>query len=208
MKVSFGAVLAFAAAVLAKPILTNSEYTIVEGQPFTLTWQNAEGPVTLSIMTGSSNNLKHVVDIATVPEGETSYTFTLNDLPSGTYAIRITDATGEPNYSVMWSYLGTALPSTTETSATSSSTATSSVSSTSSASSTETETSVTSSASTTASTTASASATTLVITTTQTPTTTRNTQPTEAPENTNSGNRFMSPLALVLGTVAALVFFN
>lgn len=207
MKVSVGAILAFAAAVLAKPILTNSDYTIVEGQPFTLTWTNAQGPVTLSIMTGSSNNLKHVTDIATVPEGESSFTFTLNDLPSGTYAIRITDESGEPNYSVMWSYLGTATPSSTATSATTSS-ATSSVTSSSTVSSsteTETETSTTESSSTE---TSSVSVTTLVTTTTQTPTTTRNTQPSDAPDNTNSGNRFMSPLALVLGTVAALVFFN
>jgi hypothetical protein len=42
---------------------------------------------------------------------------------------------------------------------------------------------------------------------TPTTTTTRTTQ-TTAPANSNNGQRFASPLALVLGTVAALLFFN
>lgn len=45
-------------------------------------------------------------------------------------------------------------------------------------------------------------------TTTEEPTTTPTATPTDAPENNNSGNRFASPLALVLVTFAALVFFN
>jgi hypothetical protein len=60
MKFSVGTVLAFAAAVLAKPILTNSNYNVEEGKPFTLTWSDAQGPVTITLMTGDPSNLKEV----------------------------------------------------------------------------------------------------------------------------------------------------
>lgn len=67
MKLSFGAVLAFAAAVLAKPVLLNSNYDVEEGVPFTLKWNNAQGPVTITLMTGSDpNNLDTVADIASM----------------------------------------------------------------------------------------------------------------------------------------------
>lgn len=63
MKLSVSALLAYAAAVLAKPVLTNSNYEIVEGEPFTLKWTNAQGPVTISLMTGDPGALKHVTDL-------------------------------------------------------------------------------------------------------------------------------------------------
>jgi hypothetical protein len=44
--------------------------------------------------------------------------------------------------------------------------------------------------------------------TTSTPSTTRSSSATTAPANSNDGQRFASPLALVLVTVAALLFFN
>ena len=44
--------------------------------------------------------------------------------------------------------------------------------------------------------------------TTSTPSTTRQATQTTAPVNSNNGQRFASPLALVLVTVAALLFFN
>ncbi len=68
MKFSVGAVLAFAAAALAKPVLLNSNYQITEGEPFTLKWNNAEGPVTITLMTGNDpNNLKKVTDLTSKP---------------------------------------------------------------------------------------------------------------------------------------------
>ncbi len=64
MKFSFAAVLAFAAAVLAKPVLLNSAYQIEEGTPFTLKWSGADGAVTITLMTGTDpNNLKKVSDL-------------------------------------------------------------------------------------------------------------------------------------------------
>ncbi len=65
MKFSFAAIVAFAAAALAKPILLNSNYQIAEDTPFTLKWSGASGPVTITLMTGTdSNNLKVVSDLA------------------------------------------------------------------------------------------------------------------------------------------------
>ncbi len=79
----------------------------------------------------------------------TEYTFTLNDLPSGKYAIRITDSSSEPNYSPQFNYVGTGvLPSSsTSLSATASSTS-ASVSSTSASSSSSSSTSSASSSTT------------------------------------------------------------
>ncbi|KAK3906966.1 hypothetical protein C8A05DRAFT_29170 [Staphylotrichum tortipilum] len=206
MKFSVGAVLAFAAAALAKPVLLNSNYLITEGEPFTLKWNNAEGPVTVTLMTGSDpNNLKKVTDLTTGQTG-TEYTFTLNDLPSGKYAIRITDGSAEPNYSPQFNYVGTGvLPSSSSTSLSATPSSTSaSVSSTSASS-----TSSTSSASSSTTSSVSSTSSTLSTSTTSTSSTsTRQPAATTAPVNTNNGQRFASPLALIAVTVAALVFFN
>lgn len=206
MKFSVAAVLAFAAAALAKPVLLNSNYQLVEDTPFTLKWNNAQGPVTITLMTGADkNNLKKVTDLATgVTDNE--YTITLTDLPSGTYAIRITDSTADPNYSPQFQYVGTGTLPSSSSSASSSVTRTSSASATSTTSSsssseTETESSSTSSS-------ASSTSSSFTTTTTSSPSTTRASTQTTTPVNSNNGQRFASPLAFVLVTVAALVFFN
>jgi len=67
MKFSVGTVLAFAAAALAKPVLLNSNYQITEGEPFTLKWNNAQGPVTITLMTGDPNHLNKVTDLTSKP---------------------------------------------------------------------------------------------------------------------------------------------
>jgi hypothetical protein len=64
MKFTIASVVAFAAAALAKPVLLNSNYEIFEGEPFTLKWSNAQGPVTISLMTGPSKSLSKVTDLA------------------------------------------------------------------------------------------------------------------------------------------------
>ena len=67
MKFTLASVVVFAAAALAKPSLTNSNYDITEGDPFTFTWSDAEGPVTITLMTGPSDNLKPVKTITCRP---------------------------------------------------------------------------------------------------------------------------------------------
>lgn len=44
--------------------LTNSGYEITEGEPFTFTWSDAEGEVTLLLKDGPSNDLDTVTTIA------------------------------------------------------------------------------------------------------------------------------------------------
>ncbi|GAB1310991.1 hypothetical protein MFIFM68171_01201 [Madurella fahalii] len=206
MKFSFATVLAFAAAVFARPRFLNSDYAIEENVPITLRWGDAVGPVTITLMTGPEDDLEVVMDITSGETG-TSFTWTPADIPSGTYALRITDSTDDPNYSPPFQYVGTGeLPSSTSSvssvtrTSTVSSSETSSATETSTETSTETTTSAESSSTTTVSTT---------FTTSSSPTrTTSDPDNTDAPDNTNAGQRFVSPLALVLGTVAALIFFN
>jgi hypothetical protein len=141
MKLSFGAVLAFAAAVLAQPKFTNSNFDVEEGEPFTLTWQDAEGPVTITLVTGPARNLEAVTTITTSgSDGE--FTWTPEDLPSGTYAFEIVDSTNVKNWSLRFDYTGTGSVTTTETptSTAEPSTSTEEASSTTSSSSETTET--------------------------------------------------------------------
>jgi hypothetical protein len=204
MKLSFGAVLAFAAAVLAQPKFTNSNFDVEEGEPFTLTWQDAEGPVTITLVTGPEKNLE-AVTVITTSGSDGEFTWTPEDLPSGTYAFEIVDSTNVKNWSLRFDYTGTGsvTPTATPTSTAESSTSTEESSTTSSSSeTTETESSTTTSE--------EASSTTFTTSTTEeAETSTRaTTSPTGSPPDLNNGQRFASPLGFVLVTVAALVFFN
>lgn len=220
MKFSVATVLAFVAAVMARPAFTNLEFNVVEGKPFTLTWNNAEGKIVLELMSGpDEDSLKPLRTLANLPAGSQSFEFTPSNLPSGNYAFRITDESSGPepfNYTKLIPYTGTG---TVSSSTSASASTTGSVSRTSTAASstaTETETETTTNTATgttttgTQSTTATGSVTTTLRTTTTTGTsTTASRSPTGTPPpNTNNGQRFASSLALVFGTVAALVFFN
>lgn len=212
MKYSIAALVAFAAAVLGKPVLTNSQYEITEGEPFTITWSDAQGPVTLTLVSGPESNL---VPVFTITSGETgnSYTWTPSDIPSGTYAIRIEDSTPEANFGPRFQYQGTgelatsSATATSVTSATSSETETETSEPTSSETETETETDTATETATETETETTATPSTTLSTETETPTT-ESEAPTETPPNNNDSKRLVSPLALVLGTVAALAFFN
>lgn len=173
MKFSVASALAFAAAVLAQPRFLNADFQVEEGEPFTLRWGNAVGPVTITLMTGDPENLQEVTVITCklalchrpvntqstnqplAGETGSEYTFTPSDWPSGTYAFRIEDSTDEPNYSERFQYTGTGEFTTTSTARTTTrtSTRTSSSSSSTESSSTSTETSTTSSSATTSTTT-------------------------------------------------------
>jgi len=93
-------------------------------------------------------------DTLTNPAGQTGteYTFTLNDLPSGKYAIRISDSSSEPNYSGLFDYVGTGvLPSSSSTSLSATRSSTSASVSSTSASSSSSSSSSSASSSTTSS---------------------------------------------------------
>jgi len=195
MKLSFAAIVgALVATVVAKPGFTNTEFDLQEGKPFTLNWINATGPVTVTLVSGpDSGSLQPVKDLGTGLTAS-SLTFTPSGLKSGNYAFRINDvsSTTEFNFSVLIPYVGTGSSS----SSSAATTVTTSVASTSSSTNT-----ITSAATTETATTMKTSSSRTTATTTP--------RPTVAPNNNNNaGQRFSSPLALVIITVAALVFFN
>ncbi|CAK7228418.1 hypothetical protein SBRCBS47491_006898 [Sporothrix bragantina] len=204
---------ALAATVAAVPAFTNSAFDLVPGSTFTLTWGNATGPVTIYLATGESTDLKKVQTIDS-NDSSGSFTWTVpTDLVTGTYAFEITDSTGT-NYSKQFTLTGTGSAtssattavSTSVTSTAASSTVTSTTTSSSSSSSSSSSTSSSSSSKTThLTTTASSNSTTTKTTSTGTKATT---SATTVPANTNNGPQAKSPLAFVLVTVAALLYFN
>ncbi|KAH8891049.1 hypothetical protein GQ53DRAFT_747302 [Thozetella sp. PMI_491] len=198
MKFSVAAIVGVLATIVnAKAVITNSAFDVVAGKPFTLTWVNATGAVTIQLVQGDPNNLKPVGSpLATGATGGTASVTVPSSTPSGEYAFEVIDETKDPNYSVKFEFQGSASAVSSTTSASST---TSSASSTSSAASSTVTSAVSSSASsnsTTSTTSSKASSTSAKASTTTSPT------------NTNNGQRFASPLALVLVTVAALVCFN
>ncbi|KAM0332183.1 hypothetical protein ACHAQA_002458 [Verticillium albo-atrum] len=92
---------ALVAYVQAKAEFTNTleDFAgIIPGEDFTLEWANAEGPVTILLKEGPSDDLSTV---ETLISGETGNSFTWSvptNLPSGQYAFEIDDG-DEVNYS-------------------------------------------------------------------------------------------------------------
>lgn len=105
MKYSVAAVSAFAAVALAKPSITNLSFDVEVGKPFTLTFAGCSSGCDIELQTGSSKDLKDVKSLATGVTG-TSATVTLDKIPSGTYNFKITDSTGESNYSAQFPVQG------------------------------------------------------------------------------------------------------
>lgn len=180
------------------------------GQPITLNWSGATGPVTITLRTGPSDDLQ---DVETLVSGSTSGSFVWtpgDNLPAGTYALQISDGT-DTNFSPQFNLDGDAPPPTTsatetpsETSSEASETETSSEPVTSDTTS-ETMTSM----NTTMTTATSEPAT---ETTTDDETTTTRETPTDATApaetTTNGGQRLASSLALIIGAVAAIAALN
>ncbi|KAH6610509.1 hypothetical protein Trco_000529 [Trichoderma cornu-damae] len=106
MKYSIAAVTAFVAVAFAKPQFLNSAFQVEEGKPFTLKYSGCDSGCIITLQTGASSNLKDVKVLATSVTGD-STTVTLEDLPSGVYSFKITDSSGQSNYSQQFSYQGT-----------------------------------------------------------------------------------------------------
>ncbi|KAI1357099.1 Ser-Thr-rich glycosyl-phosphatidyl-inositol-anchored membrane family-domain-containing protein [Xylaria sp. FL0043] len=209
----------------AKVQLTNSNFDNIEaGSTFKITWDDAEGPVTLTLKNGSEDDLKTVETITSGATGD-SYVWTVDsDLTSGDYAIEINDGT-DANYSEMFPIAGThspsstasstvsvtsttATPSSTSTGATSTeststestSTESSSTESTSTESSTSSESSTATSS--TESTSTTAASTTVTRTTSSSPTSTSSSPAQTSVPNSNDAQSMAAPL--VPGILAIL----
>lgn len=131
MKQSVAFVAAAAAAVMAEPAFTNSDYDVVPEEPFTLTFTGCEDGCDIILQNGPSDNLNDVQTLATDVTsdgdgGEEEITLSIN-FPADTYAFKIVDSDGNVNYSEQFEFEGEGEPLTT----TSVSTVTSTASSTS-----------------------------------------------------------------------------
>ncbi|KAF3072100.1 hypothetical protein CFAM422_005788 [Trichoderma lentiforme] len=237
MKYSVAAISAFAAVALAKPEFLNSAFQVQEGKPFTLEYSGCSSGCEIVLQTGASTNLKDVKVLASSATGS-STTITLEDIPSGIYSFKITDKSGESNYSQQFSYQGSGKAVSSASSATSaaeSNTAaptseTTTTEPTSTKASSTKEHSTTLVKSTTAhSTTEEASSTTAhssippkhnstTVAPTHAATTTTGRQTTAASTSSNpaittvppgsAAGRLSSPLALVAGVALAIAFFS
>jgi hypothetical protein len=58
---SVAAMAVLAAVAEARLAFTNSDFTITAGEPFTLTWDGASAPVTITLMNGPNGDLKDVM---------------------------------------------------------------------------------------------------------------------------------------------------
>lgn len=237
MKYSVAAVSAFAAVVLAKPEFLNSAFQVQEGKPFTLEYSGCSSGCEIVLQTGASTNLKDVKVLASSATGS-STTVTLEDIPSGIYSFKITDKSGESNYSQQFSYQGSGKAISSASSATSAaeSNTAAPTSETTTAEPTSTKASSTKEHSTTLvksttahSTTEEASSTTAhssippkhnstTVAPTHAATTTTGRQTTAASTSSNpaittvppgsAAGRLSSPLALVAGVALAIAFFS
>ncbi|KAI0008905.1 Ser-Thr-rich glycosyl-phosphatidyl-inositol-anchored membrane family-domain-containing protein [Xylariaceae sp. FL0662B] len=161
MKSIIAAALAILPALANALMITNSNFNGIQaGKPFTITWTDASGPVTLTLKTGDPNNL---VTVDTITSGQTGNSFTWTpsaSLPSGEYAMEISDGSGV-NYSLQFPFSGgsasSSYTSATSTSVSSSSITVSATTSTTSTSSTATASSTTTASSTSTTTTGSSS---------------------------------------------------
>ncbi|KAJ6446020.1 3-phytase A [Purpureocillium lavendulum] len=219
MKYSLAFLSALVAAVAAKPAFLNSAYEVTEGKPFTLKFSGCESGCTIVIQTGVSTNLKPVKTLTSGATGG-SFTFTPEDLPSGTYNFKITDGQNESNYSPQFSYQGTGTTSAASTgsataSTTGKSTAASSTASASETESTATVSSTTGSTSTASNTTMSTQTTSKASSTTEASTTgsstvasTTSSAPSATTTVPNAGGRLSSPMGLAAGAVAVMAFLN
>ncbi|KAH0524972.1 hypothetical protein TsFJ059_007406 [Trichoderma semiorbis] len=237
MKYSVAAISAFAAVALAKPEFLNSAFQVQEGKPFTLEYSGCSSGCEIVLQTGASTNLKDVKVLASSATGS-STTVTLEDIPSGIYSFKITDKSGESNYSQQFSYQGSGKAVSSASSATSAaeSNTAAPTSETTTAEPTSTKASSTKEHSTTLvksttahSTTEEASSTTAhssippkhnstTVAPTHAATTTTGRQTTAASTSSNpaittvppgsAAGRLSSPLALVAGVALAIAFFS
>ncbi|KAK1981292.1 Ser-Thr-rich glycosyl-phosphatidyl-inositol-anchored membrane family-domain-containing protein [Colletotrichum cereale] len=213
---SFTSVLVAGFAALAQAVqLTNSNFNVEAGKPFTITWSDAQGPVTLTLKNGPSTNLVTVQSIATGQSG-TSFTWTPSStLPSDQYAIEISDTSGgPPNYSAQFSLAtdvtASASVSATATTAASGTTTAAPSTMTSAASSSSASAESSSAASSAANSSSTLSTSTHASSTHASTRTSATSGSTTAPTTVPGSDsvRLGSPIALIGLTVAAMLYFQ
>ncbi|KAH8591984.1 hypothetical protein B0O99DRAFT_718113 [Bisporella sp. PMI_857] len=199
---------ALISTVSARINITNTVVSgITAGTPYTITWGDATGPVTITLKHGlDANNLEDyevLVTGGTFPSG--SYTWTPPaTLPSDNYAFRIQDGTDVDNYSAMFQFFG-ADSSSTSSSGTVSRTSTSSATSSPSTSATDSTTTPTATPTSSNSTTTSRTS-----SRTGTSTSSSGSSQTSTPATNPGGaaSGIAAPLGMVVLAFAALLTLN
>jgi hypothetical protein len=219
MKYSIAALTAVVGAVAAQPTLLNSNYDVVDGQPFELTFEGCESGCTISLKNGDPGNLQQVEVLGSDITGD-SFTVDLGDRAADDYAFEIVanDDPENPNYSEPFPY-GTGEPvessassvaeSTTVVTSTSVSVVTSTSESSESSETTEaSETTSTTELETTTITSAVSTETQDSTTITHSTTATETAAPTGSDVPDSGAERLASPLALVACAIAAMAYLN
>jgi len=207
------AVLSFAAVVAAQPAFTNLAFDVQEGEPFTLEFIGCDDGCTINLKDGPSDDLQTVEQLTDSATGG-SFTFTPEDLPTGTYAFEIVDAQGEENYSEQFEYEGVAVePTSTVVTMTTEVVKTLTTSTTTST--TEEEETSTSADVTTITTpvttlteTSSVSESSAMTTPDEYTTTVEATEPTEIPDGGSAASGLAAPGTLLFAAIAGLLMFN
>ncbi|TGJ82534.1 hypothetical protein E0Z10_g6205 [Xylaria hypoxylon] len=115
MKVSI-VLAALLGLVNAKVHLTNSNFDDIEaGSTFQITWDDAEGPVTLTLKNGAEDDLDDVETITTNASGGSFVWAVDPSLAAGDYALEIDDGT-DINYSQMFPVESTVEPTSSSSS--------------------------------------------------------------------------------------------
>ncbi|KAM5355856.1 hypothetical protein ACJ41O_002502 [Fusarium nematophilum] len=106
MKYTLATLAALAGVVMAEPKFLNTDFSVVEGKPFTIKYSGCEAGCTIVLQNGESDDLKDYKTLTASAKGD-SFTFTPSGLPSDTYNFKITDnSSGEENYSSQFTYQG------------------------------------------------------------------------------------------------------
>ncbi|KFA46814.1 hypothetical protein S40293_05596 [Stachybotrys chartarum IBT 40293] len=83
------------------PEFTNTNFDVIQGEPFTLRFVNCDAGCTIELVSGSASSLSTLSTLAT--GAVDSAVLTLQDLPEGQYAFSITsEESGQQNYSPLF----------------------------------------------------------------------------------------------------------
>ncbi|KAF4969761.1 hypothetical protein FZEAL_10173 [Fusarium zealandicum] len=118
MKYTIATIAAFASVALAQPAFLNTDFSLTEGEPYTIRFSGCDSGCTIILQNGDSDDLDDYRTLTSSARGG-SFTFTPSGMPSDDYNFKITDSAGEINYSAQFPYEGTgAAPSSTKESTT------------------------------------------------------------------------------------------
>lgn len=208
--IASAALAAVAVAQNASPVkITNPAVLPKAGETIIITYEPATASVTLILKNGKGDNLQTVSTIGTSSSGSISWSVPRN-IPNDEYALEIKPATGESNYVGPFKIQGATAPvvsssaSATASSSASSSASSGSVTRSSGSSSASASASVSHSTNGTVSSATLSTATSTGSRPTNSAATTTGSAP---PTNTNAaGSLAQSPMALVLGALAAFAY--